>query len=136
MPLSSSPPALRPRVATSDLIPILTTGIAGGVLIIASDRAAAAIGARPDDGRALSMFVATALGMGLALVLAGMQGRAAELTLRRAVLAWLKLAVVAAVVLLATGRLVAGSGAIRAALIIAASLGVSLLLFYLRKRQA
>lgn len=136
MALSSPPSALGPRVGTSDLIPILTTGIVGAVLIIASDRAAAAIGATPSDGQAVSIVAATALGMGLALVLAGMQGRAAELTLRRAVLAWLKLAVVATVVLLATGRLVSGAGSLRLTLIVAASLGVSLLLFYLRKRQA
>lgn len=135
--MSSSSPqsAPYPRVGTRDLIPILVTGLVGAALIIASDRVAAAIGTTPDGQRALSLLWATALGLGLSLALAGMQGRATDLTLKSAVLAWIKLAVVATVVALATGRLVPGVGILRLILILVASLGASLLLFFLRKRQ-
>jgi hypothetical protein len=126
----------RLRVGPSDLLPILVTGVAGTLLILGADRLSDVVAAASPPEAGLSIAISAGLGFGLAVAIAGMQGGAEALTLRRAVIAWVKLVVVAGVVVLATGQFRDPHGMVRLSIILAASLGASLLLLSLRKRKA
>ena len=116
---------MRPRISGRDILPILLTGlILAGALLVASR-----VFAVYDVGAAMAM------GIGFMLALAGLQGRADTLTFRAAVIGWIRLSVIAAVVLLASGRLIATGMPLRFGAFLLASFGSSLLLFVLRTRR-
>jgi hypothetical protein len=122
----TSTPQLRPRLSGRDIIPILVSGLIVAGAMLVGGRSAFSVA---------EIAGALVIGVGFMLALAGIQGRAETLTPRAAVIGWIKLSVISAIVLLATGRLMVPGVPLRFAIFLGTSLGASLILYLLRTKR-
>lgn len=125
---------MRPRLGVRDVVPILVAGIAMTLLILLAERIGQPSSAVPASLSARTIALAAMWGVGLTVALAGMQGRADQLTASRGLKGWLAIAICGAVGAWLGGVLNSPGSAVRLAIMLVGTAGVSALLYVLRKR--